>query len=220
MTRATESITTTNGNRRFNKRPSNAIKSPEPSASASDWRCLLSYCLVCASDELLPNALSRNTRSQTASAKPEPQIISKGGEPISRPTTAKQTDTAKHIKGNPVAGYFRASNQAKPVMIAIAVPIHFPTSPYPAARHSIETDQADDKKSFSKEETYIPVAPYFSRCPRERVRAFRTNGNKGWLICQSMTGICSWAILFSRRRRSSRAARIARRLVESFVRVG
>ncbi len=151
MTRAIKSIITMKGIWKFSKRPTNATINPQPSASANDWRCLFSYRLVCSPNELLFNVSSRNRRSQTASAKPEPQIIKKGGEPVSRPITAKPTDTTRQMNGSSESGYFRAGSQARPVMTATAAPIHFPAMAYPVVRHSIETIRQVKKTNFGSD---------------------------------------------------------------------
>lgn len=189
MTRATNNINITKGTSRCSQRPSKATNNPKPIASTSDCRCLFSYRRVCPPKILLFKASFRRTRSQTASATPEPKSIKMGEAPAKIPAIARQTEANKQRCDNHKAGFFLAYNQVRPVMSATATPIHCPARTYPAARQNIENVRLAKRKIFRW--VIICIAPYCSRCPRERLRAFRTNGNKGCLICQSMTGMCS-----------------------------
>jgi hypothetical protein len=97
---------------------------------------------------LPPIVLSRNRRSQTARATPELQIINEGGEPISRPVTAKPTDAKRQIDRSHVFGCFRTNDQAGTIRIEAKAPIHCPAILYPAARQNTESIMQIKNKIF------------------------------------------------------------------------
>ncbi len=197
---------------KVNSCPRIPANTPAASAGANDHTCWFSYRRACSSDDLFPNARLSNIKSQTAREKPELQISNKDTDPLSIPATAKKMHSKRHTNGSHEVKYFRDSSQAGHVMIAATAPGHCPAMPYPAVRQNTEPIKHTANKVFRGA---MLIDPYLSLCPRERTRAFRTNGNSGRSTCQSMTGICRLAILFNRRQRSRRVARIANRLTIS-----